>query len=230
MSETVADPAAADASGAEGTPASGDGTAATTDRTASGADGSASGGVDFEAQARTWQSRYDQAQRRIAELEAASSASSSGGNGGGDGAGAGAPSDPMAQPITQADLIATLGRIDQMRGLATELQQEFPNAAKSVFANPLEYSSPEAFLAAARQSHEARTAELAEYRKQVDAEWMERLGPLAKQFETPAAGAESNAGEGTLTLESWLAMSLQEKERYYAENAEAVDKLIASVG
>jgi hypothetical protein len=221
MSETVADPAGNPASGEPGTAASGGEAPAPADPTASGA--GASGGVDYEAAARTWQSRYDQAQAELASLKA--SAASSGDSGNGNGGGNEAP-DPSAVPITQADLIATLGRVEQMRSLTDQLRQEFPNADPSVFQNALSHQSPEAYLAAARQSHEAKTAEYAEWRKKVDAEWTERLGPLAKQFETPAAGATGDTGDGSLTLESWLGMSLKEREEVYAENSEAVDKML----
>lgn len=225
MPEAVTDPAATAASGTGETSASGE-TTADQDRTASGAgQTAASGGVDFEAQARTWQSRYDQAQAELASLRASAASSSEQGNG----ATAAESTDPAAAPITQADLIATLGRVEEMRSLSSQLRDEFPNADKSIFQNALSYQSPEAFLAAARQSHEAKTAEKAEWRKEIEAEWKERFPQFAAQFETPAAGSEGNAADGSLTLESWLEMSLADREKFYKENPEAVDKLLNSV-
>jgi hypothetical protein len=216
-----------EASGEQGTAASGEATGTPTPP-ASEAPAGGSGGVDHEALARTWQSRYDQAQAQIAELRA-SQASSSDGAGTAEGKAAASP-DPAAAPITQADLFAALGRMNQMSDLASELRTEYPNASSDVFSNPMAYDSPEAFLAAARTSHESRSADEKAIRDRVDAEWRERLGPLAKQFETPASGADSGTATGQLTIEQWLGMSLKEKEAYYAEHQEAVDKLLASVG
>ena len=210
-------------SGEQGTATSGEETTATTAPPASGA-GTASGGVDHEAEARRWQGRYDKLAAEVESLKASQAASSAGGSTQGEST---ATQDPAATPITQADLVAALGRMNQMGDLAKELRTEYPNASSDVFSNPMAYDSPEAFLAAARKSHEARSADADAIRARVDAEWRERLGPLAKQFETPAPGADQGTTTGTLSIEQWLGFSLKEKEAYYAEHSEVVDKLLA---
>jgi hypothetical protein len=169
-----------------------------------------------EARARSWQARADRLQAELAAAQAGTSVETPAATG----------------PIT-ADAVAdvvwdALADRDRLTAAYQHVREKFPNAHPSILQHVRDYESPEAFVAAAAESHTAETGWRQSLREQMDAEIRQQYGIGDQQAPATPAGAAAKpaAPTGKPTLDEVRSMDSAEMDQLEKEHPGHIESLL----
>lgn len=168
----------------------------------------------WEAQARSWQSRYDQAAARSEALTTQAPVS--------------APAAPEGSGLTAADIEGVIRR-EMIRSRtflseAESLRSKHPDVAAlapNIFQDPTQFDSPEAMRAAVESLDQALNERWAER----EAQLREELGrPRPAGVSQPPVSSEHTAG-GLPTIEQIQRMTSSEMDRFEKLNPGLIEQI-----